>query len=80
MGCSNRSYQAVILRLVIAGERVEEVDPAVAVEHEEGNEEQEDEVHEVGVGRSRLEAHMHTAYCILKGEMPLRDGQISPTL
>ena len=60
MGCSNRSYQAVILRLVIAGEGVEDVDPAVAAEHGAGNEEQADEVHEVGAGRSRLEAHIHT--------------------
>ena len=60
MGPSNRSYQAVILRLVIVGEGVEEVDHAVAAEHEEGAEEQADEVHEVGAGRSRLEAHIHT--------------------
>ena len=50
----------MILRVVIAGEGVEEVDPAVAAEHEGGNEEQADVVHEVGVGRSRLEAHIHT--------------------
>ena len=56
MGPSNRSYQAVILRVVRAGEGVEEADPAVAAELEEGAEEQEDDVHEAGAGRSRFEA------------------------
>jgi hypothetical protein len=53
VGPSNRSYQAVILRVVRAGEGVEEADPAVVAEHEEGAEEQEDDVHEAGAGRSR---------------------------
>ena len=56
MGPSNRSYQAVILRVVRAGEGIEEADPAVVAEHEEGAEEQEDDVQEAGAGRSRFEA------------------------
>jgi hypothetical protein len=50
----------VILRVVRAGEGVEEVDPVVTAGHGAGNEEQADVVHEAGAGRRRLEAHIHT--------------------
>jgi len=54
VGCSNRSYQGVILRVLRAGEGLEEVDPAVVAEHGAGNEQQADVVHEVGAGRTTL--------------------------